>query len=168
MVLQPLRRLRRKVIDVLRPTISLSRDGADPSLYDVTMRIAYSASSDSLLGRPYLIDFWGTWCAPCIKAMPSLDKAYERYSESGFENLSIALLDTPKDIQEFREDRFPMPWLHTLVEREHDPSVRATFEITGIPRPILVSSEGIILAIDEELDDDNLLDAVEAALSEDN
>ena len=125
-------------------------------------------SSDSLLGRPYLIDFWGTWCAPCIKAMPSLEKTYERYSESGFEILSIALLDTPEDIQEFREDRFPMPWLHTLVEREDDPSVRATFEITGIPRPILVSSEGIILAIDEELDDDNLLDAVEAALSEDN
>ena len=120
-------------------------------------------TNGSLRGSTYLIDFWGTWCAPCIEELPSLQQAYDRYRESGFEILSIALLDSHEDIQEFRKDRYPMPWLHTLVAREDDRSVRAMFEITGIPRPILVNEEGIIIAIDDDLRGGKIADAVQAA-----
>ncbi|MCY4672921.1 MAG: TlpA disulfide reductase family protein [Bacteroidetes bacterium] len=116
-----------------------------------------------LQGQVYLLDFWGTWCAPCIREMPYLEEAYDRYSDSGFEILSVAFLDDPEDIEQFREDRYPMPWLHTRVAREDDSSIRDLFEITSFPRPILVDEDGIILAIDDELRDGKLLDVVGAA-----
>ncbi len=116
-----------------------------------------------LQGQVYLLDFWGTWCAPCIKEIPYLEEAYDGYSDSGFEILSVAFLDGPEDIEQFREDRYPMPWFHSRVAREDDSSVRDLFEITSFPRPVLVDEDGIILAIDDELRDGKLLDVVGAA-----
>ncbi len=115
-----------------------------------------------LQGRAYLLDFWGTWCAPCIKEIPYLEEAYDKYSESGFEILSIAFLDDPVDIKQLRENSYPMPWLHTRVARKNDNSIRDLFEITSFPRPILVDEDGIILAIDDELRESKLLDMVGA------
>jgi thiol-disulfide isomerase/thioredoxin len=114
-------------------------------------------------GQVYLLDFWGTWCAPCIKEIPYLEEAYGKYGDSGFEILSVAFLDDPRDIKQFREDSYPMPWLHTRVTQEDDNSIRDLFEITSFPRPILVDEDGIILAIDEELRGGKLLDMVDAA-----
>ncbi|MXX58143.1 MAG: TlpA family protein disulfide reductase, partial [Rhodothermaceae bacterium] len=116
-----------------------------------------------LKGRVYLLDFWGTWCAPCIKEIPHLEEAYDRFTDSGFEILSVAFLDDPVDIRQFREDRYSMPWLHTRVSREDDRSVRDLFELTGFPRPILVDANGIILATDDELRGNKLLDVIAAA-----
>ena len=114
-------------------------------------------------GRVYLLDFWGTWCAPCIEEIPHLEDAYDRYSDSGFEILSVAFLDDPVDIKQFREDRYSMSWLHTRVTREDDNSIRDLFEITSFPRPILVDENGIILATDDELRGNKLLDVIGAA-----
>lgn len=114
-------------------------------------------------GRVYLLDFWGTWCAPCIKEMPHLEEAYGKYSDSGFEILSVAFLDDPVDIKQFRENRYSMPWLHTRVTQEDDNSIRDLFELTGFPRPILVGEDGIILATDDELRGSKLLDVIAAA-----
>ena len=119
-------------------------------------------TDSGLRGRMYLLDFWGTWCAPCIKEIPSLEEAYDRYQESGFEILSVAFLDDPADIESFRIDRYPMPWLHTRVGREDDASVREMFEITSFPRPILVDEDGIVIAIDDDLRDGKILDVVSA------
>ena len=114
-------------------------------------------------GQVYLLDFWGTWCAPCIEEMPYLEDAYARYNESGFEILSIAFLDTREEIEQFREDNYPMPWLHTRMTWEDYSSVTDLFEVTRFPKPILVDEDGIILAIDEELEGDKLLDVIGAA-----
>ena len=116
-----------------------------------------------LRGGVYLLDFWGTWCAPCIEEIPNLERVYAEYNDRGFEILSVAFLDDPADIEAFREDRYPMRWLHTRVSRQDDRRIRDLFEITSFPRPVLVSEKGIILAIDDELRGGGLEDAVRAA-----
>ena len=76
-------------------------------------RVIYT--NRSLLGTTYLIDFWGTWCAPCIKEIPEIQDAYDKYRKSGFQVLSVAMQDEKEEIEAFREDRYSMPWMHTLV-----------------------------------------------------
>ena len=114
-------------------------------------------------GQVYLLDFWGTWCAPCIEELPYLEEAYDRYSDSGFEILSIAVFDTREEIKQFRDDNYSMPWLHTLLTRGEYNSIMDLFELTRFPKPILVDESGIILAIDEELRGDKLLDVISTA-----
>ena len=54
-----------------------------------------------LLGTTYLIDFWGTWCAPCIREIPEIQDAYDKYHESGFQILSVAMQDEKEAIEAF-------------------------------------------------------------------
>ena len=112
---------------------------------------AVSFTNRSLLGSVYLIDFWGTWCAPCIAEIPVMQDAYHKYREAGFQILSVAMNDDRDAIKRFREERYAMAWMHTRVSRARNNAIEAAFEITGIPRPILVDEEGRIIAIDDEL-----------------
>ena len=113
-----------------------------------------------VLGTTYLIDFWGTWCAPCIKEIPEIQDAYDKYREAGFQVLSVAIRDEKEAIEAFRKDQYSMPWMHTLVSDARNNAVKAAFEIDGLPRPILVDGEGKIIAVDAELRDGKLLEVL--------
>ena len=129
---------------------------------------AFAALEDSsvthtdtaLREKTYLIDFWGTWCGPCIEEMPNLHEAYEKYREDGFEILSVAMMDERAAIEAFREEKHPMPWLHTLVPSSAEKDVRTKFEITGFPRPILVDASGTIIATDDALRGEKLAEVL--------
>lgn len=51
-------------------------------------------------GKPLLLNFWGTWCPPCIKEMPELDRFAQRFAKQGWRVLGLAV-DNPKAVREF-------------------------------------------------------------------
>ena len=161
------------VVLVASPTLSVAQIGASRTQLQAGNPVpdfSFVAFDDSSVtirnvdfeGQVYLLDFWGTWCAPCIEELPYLEEAYDRYSDSGFEILSIAFLDDYEDIKQFREGDYSMPWLHTRVTWDNFNSITDIFDITRFPRPILVDEDGIILAIDDELREGKLLDMISA------
>jgi thiol-disulfide isomerase/thioredoxin len=106
----------------------------------------------SLKGKAYLIDFWATWCLPCISEFPGLTKLYEQYHGRGFEILSYSIDAKPELVRQFRKDRFAMPWLHAIDPqmREVQSPTAKDFEVISIPRPVLVGPDGVIIATDQE------------------
>ena len=50
-------------------------------------------------GRPVIVNIWATWCPPCVREMPSLQRVYERYREEGLEVLAVAVDDLPGERQ---------------------------------------------------------------------
>ena len=111
-------------------------------------------TSESLRGKIVLIDFWATWCVPCIEEMPNLHREYEKFKGQGFEILSVSLDEKPELVNEFRKEKWKMPWLHTLLTS--NPDVKKQFEIVGIPRGILIDRNGQIVATDKPLRGRNL------------
>ncbi|MDZ7271595.1 MAG: TlpA family protein disulfide reductase [candidate division KSB1 bacterium] len=104
-----------------------------------------------LLGKFYLLDFWATWCGPCVGEMPHLHDAYERFKEKGFVILSLSLDRAPEDVANFRQKRYTMPWLHSYLAGGFQNEVAQAFEVLGVPKAILVGPDGIIVATEGEL-----------------
>jgi thiol-disulfide isomerase/thioredoxin len=50
------------------------------------------------LGMPLIVNFWATWCAPCVKEMPDLDMLHSRYKKMSFVGLAV---DTPANVEKF-------------------------------------------------------------------
>ncbi|NOX90418.1 MAG: redoxin domain-containing protein [Calditrichaeota bacterium] len=108
-------------------------------------------SNETLKGKFFIMDFWATWCKPCVGEMPYIHKAYDRYKRKNFTILSISFDRSVDDIKKFRNGKWKMPWLHTFLDKSVRDKVAQAFEVSGIPKPILVSPEGIILAMENEL-----------------
>jgi peroxiredoxin len=59
-------------------------------------------STSDLRGKVVLVNFWGSYCGPCIKEMPHLVEAHEKYSPRGYETLAIAVRhDNPQRVIRF-------------------------------------------------------------------
>lgn len=125
-------------------------------------------TNQSFAGKYLLIDFWGTWCGPCIAEMGNLHKVYEKFKEKHFEILSIAGYDSPERVQRFRATKWKMPWSNVLIEPGKEPDIVLAFEVGAFPRPILISPTGKILALEKDLRGDDLERTLEKYLNGNN
>ncbi len=111
--------------------------------------------NETFAGKTYLIDFWATWCAPCIREMGSLHEVYDTYKDRGFDILSISFDQKADVIPPFRV-KWPMPWHHAYAENAFQSDLAKTFGVISIPKPILVGADGTVLAVGNDLRGHNL------------
>jgi thiol-disulfide isomerase/thioredoxin len=123
-----------------------------PSLQDSTT----TYSNATFAGKFLLIDFWAVWCKPCINEMRTLHEIYQKYHPKGLEVLSLSFDRARSDVDEFRRTKWPMPWHHVYVAGGFESATAKTFEVLGIPKPILVDGSGTIVATEAELRGENL------------
>jgi len=130
------------------------------SLDDPTIELSRS----SLLGSYYLIDFWATWCGPCLAEMPSLHEAWAQHRDQGFTIVSLSCDESAEKVRQFRRDRSPMPWLHGFLEHcyseRNENEIVTTFEVVGFPTGILVGPDGTILAVGSALRGERLAETL--------
>lgn len=121
-------------------------------------------SDESLHGKTCLVDFWASWCPPCVEEIPVLAKAYEQYRDRKFEILSLSFDRSPDQVRAFRSKRFAMPWLHAFVERGFGSYIAQAFGVENIPHQVLIGPDGRILAVDDELRGEKLAQTLESIL----
>jgi thiol-disulfide isomerase/thioredoxin len=96
-------------------------------------------------GKFVLLDFWGTWCGPCVAEIPHLKAAYERFRDRGFEILGVDVEHgaTPDQVRAFVQDR-GIGWTITSPESVKD-LVEKRLRIMAFPTQILVDRDGLIV-----------------------
>ncbi len=98
-------------------------------------------SLSSLKGKYVILDFWGSWCGWCIKGIPDLKKAYEKY-KGQLEIVGIDCNDTEEKWKAAVE-KHTLPWIH--VRNEGNPDVTLLYGIEGFPTKIILDKEGNIV-----------------------
>lgn len=103
------------------------------------------ASKDVIENNKYtLIEFWASWCGPCIKEIPNLKKAYAKYNKKGFEILSISV-DAKRNKWTEEAQKQNLPYIDAWAG-ENRIKLKELFGIKYIPFNLLVDSNGKILA----------------------
>jgi thiol-disulfide isomerase/thioredoxin len=103
-------------------------------------------------GKVVLVNFWATWCRPCLKEIPELEELAARYRERGFELVAVSL-DEPEDLEAvvipFLDKWFPEFRSYARLERSMDSVVsvvdRAWNEV--LPTSYVLSADGQVKAM---------------------
>ena len=93
-----------------------------------------------------LLEFWASWCGPCIAEIPHMKQAYERFKPNGFEIVSFTIDDDRED-WELASQEQKLPWID--LGMGPDAPAAVAYGVTGVPKNFLVDAEtGVILATD--------------------
>lgn len=104
----------------------------------------------SLAGKIVLVDFWATWCGPCVAEIPNVLEQYEKYHKDGFEVVGISLDQEREALEKFVDEQ-KLPWPILFEEPKGDgwQHPLATFYgISGIPTVVLIGRDGNVITLD--------------------
>ncbi|WP_019414657.1 thiol-disulfide oxidoreductase ResA [Paenisporosarcina sp. TG20] len=94
-------------------------------------------------GQGVFINFWGTWCKPCEKEFPLIEKQYQVYKDQGVQILAVNIAQSDFEVRKYAEQRnltFPI-----VIDKTR--SVMDAYNIRPLPTTILVNPQGKIVKI---------------------
>lgn len=108
-------------------------------------------------GKYVLLDFWASWCGPCLREVPNVKRVYDQYHPQGFEILSVSL-DDKKDNWTDAIDKNELNWDHVSSLKGWQCPVAKLYSVSGVPAMFLLDKEGRI--IESGLRGDRLADKI--------
>lgn len=105
-------------------------------------------STTAFKGKVVLIDFWATWCPPCLIEMPNVIATYQKYHGPDFEIIGISSDDDRDALVKFLAKHSEMGWPQYFDERGPSNKLATQYNIKLIPFNILLNRDGKIIGVD--------------------
>ncbi len=115
----------------------------------------------ALKGKVVLIDFWATWCGPCMQEFPHVKKVYDKYHDKGLEIVGISLDENKAALESFIEKN-KVAWPQYFDGKGWENALAKRFEIHSIPAMWLIDKDGKIATLNAR---ENLEVKIQALLS---
>lgn len=93
-------------------------------------------------GKVVMINFWATWCPPCRREMPSMERVYQQLKDNDFVVLAINQMEDPDHVFAYTGQLDVDPTFPLLFDS--DSSVSQAFQVKGLPTTYLIDKQGTI------------------------
>lgn len=137
--------MRARLALLLLLVLALPLHAAEP-LPDVAIRTADGATVrlSDFRGRVVLLDFWATWCLPCHKELPVLERLHERYGERGLAVLAVSIDRSGLPKVRWLYDKLGLSTLPIHLDENHEASL--ALGVDAIPAAFLIDRDGRLAA----------------------
>jgi peroxiredoxin len=98
-------------------------------------------------GKVLLIDFWATWCGPCVAELPNVQAVYNQYHKQGLEVVGFSQDEDESTLKSFVAQR-GMPWRQVFCGSAFGGKVTEAYGVHAIPFMVLIGRDGKIAAVD--------------------
>lgn len=123
---------------------------------------------NELKGKYVLVDFWGSWCGPCMVEMPGIKMLNEKYKGAQFKNadgLTLVSVAIERDENRWKKaiNRIGMPWKHHIADlttsfKFINSPIASEFGVKQVPSKFLLDENGVIIGVNQSIEElDNFL-----------
>jgi peroxiredoxin len=91
-------------------------------------------------GKVVILDFWATWCGPCIQAMPQVDKVAHEFADKGVQLVAVNLQEGPEQIKAMLERHK----LNMAVALDRDGAIADKYGANAIPQTVIINRDGTV------------------------
>lgn len=120
--------------------------GKMPPPLDVPDLDGRAISLSDYRGRLVLVDFWATWCGPCLAELPNVEALYARYHANGLEVIGVSLDSDLNALRAFVKEK-NMPWRQACDAMGWKSTIAERWHVQGIPATFLIGRDGTIVAL---------------------
>ena len=157
-----------KIAVLIFTVFTFLHTSAQTNIGDTAFNIVLKNVKDSLISyknikaKVIIIDFWASWCGPCIKEMPNLKKYYTANKIKGLEVFSVNVDDDKKDWKKALKI-LKTTWTNVNSPGNFDSKTLITWNVEQLPSIWVLNSNGVVLAKGFKLN--NLKGIIDAALN---
>ena len=116
-----------------------------PPAFNVADTRGSMVTLDQYRGNVLVLDFWATWCPPCVDEAPEMVQLYNKYRVYGMDMVGISL-DTDAEALERFTSANKMPWRQIFGGKGWDSDLSRLYKIRSVPCPIVIARDGPVFA----------------------